>query len=784
MKETEITKFLVSFSGQIEFVTFPAGVFDDRLYINYDIVWGLDWDPISGLSSGTTQRARCGSDPERVVFNMPFEMVLSSTNISGWPQLILTVRAQNLISGDSLRGYALILLPPTTGNRVISAPLFRPRAATMLGEWLAWLTGRHPELADVRMLADGKDNYLLRTESYGMVTVNMTMVSKDMRKLGYDNQPPIFFGGNWSTSFFIKMRYILLLLVSAAVTFADELPPSCERPIYCNSSLLHYVQMARIFPDSKTYVDLQMRKDENTTLEDFNNLLKETNNNPSKEQLQKFVADYFDDMSELEAWTPSDHSDNPKFLNSITDDNLKQFGKDINAIWPTLARKVKPIVLEKPRQYSFIPVSHGFIVPGGRFKEIYYWDTYWIIEGLLISGMTTTARGMIENLIELLNKIGHIPNGSRWYYQERSQPPLLSAMIYRYYENTNDDKFLKENVEALEKEIYYWLDTHVVSFEKDEKLYTLLRYYSLSAGPRPESYFEDYENAQKFDNQNDHTDFYINIKSAAESGWDFSSRWFISSDGDNNGNLTNIRTTSIIPVDLNSIFANALDNLAYFYRILKNPRRSARWAAIAEQWKSAINGVLWNDEDGIWYDYDILNMKHRNYFYPSNVAPLWLNAVDKRIVVKHAPKVLKYLKNSQGLDFPGGIPASLVRSGEQWDFPNVWPPEVSIVINALENMKLPEASNLAKHLAQIWLRVCYKGFSENKQMFEKYDAEEPGKFGGGGEYTVQIGFGWSNGVVIEFLKKYGDKVTAYDNIDVSLTSADGDEAEKSEEIQK
>lgn len=83
MKETEITKFLVSFSGQIEFVTFPAGVFDDSLYICYDIVWGLDWDPISGLSSGTTQMARCGSDPEKVVFNMPFEMVFSSTNISG-----------------------------------------------------------------------------------------------------------------------------------------------------------------------------------------------------------------------------------------------------------------------------------------------------------------------------------------------------------------------------------------------------------------------------------------------------------------------------------------------------------------------------------------------------------------------------------------------------------------------------------------------------------------------------------------------------------------------------
>lgn len=577
------------------------------------------------------------------------------------------------------------------------------------------------------------------------------------------------------------MKRLLLILATAAVAIGDELPPSCDRPVYCNSSLLHYVQLARLYPDSKTFVDLQMRHDETTTLDAFGTLLKETNDNPSKEQIKKFVSDYFDETSELEDWTPPDHSDNPRYLLNVRDENLRQFGRDINAIWPTLARKVKSVVLEKPRQFSLIPVTNGFIVPGGRFKEIYYWDAYWIIEGLLISDMVTTAKGMIENLIELLNKLGHIPNGSRWYYQERSQPPLLSAMMYLYYKKTKDLQFLKENVKALEKELYYWLDTHVVSFEKDDKVHTLLRYYSPSAGPRPESYYEDYENAQKFDNANDHTEFYIDIKSAAESGWDFSSRWFIGAGGDNDGNLTDIHTRSIIPVDLNSIYANALANVALFHTVLGNPRRAAHWGAFAEQWTSTINEVLWNEEEGIWFDYDITNMKHRKYFYPSNVAPFWFNVIDKRVASKHAPKVLDYLKHSQGLDFPGGIPASLVRSGEQWDFPNVWPPEVSIVINALENMKLPEANQLAKHLSEIWIRVCYKGFTDNKQMFEKYDAENPGKFGGGGEYTVQKGFGWSNGVVIELLQKYGEVLAAFDNFDINLNAEVADEAEKSEE---
>ncbi|CAH0398059.1 unnamed protein product [Chilo suppressalis] len=190
MKDNEVTKFLVSFSGQIEYTVFPGGVFDERLYVQYDTVWGPDWSPLSGITSGTTQMACSGSDPERVVFNMPIEMVFSSTYAFGWPQLVITVRAQNSIGGDSLRGYALVLLPPTVGTRHVTSPLVRPKSATLLGEWLSWITGRYPELADPKMLASGKENYLLRTESYGAVTLVLTMVSKDMRKLGYDNQPP------------------------------------------------------------------------------------------------------------------------------------------------------------------------------------------------------------------------------------------------------------------------------------------------------------------------------------------------------------------------------------------------------------------------------------------------------------------------------------------------------------------------------------------------------------------------------------------------------------------
>ncbi|CAH0579004.1 unnamed protein product [Chrysodeixis includens] len=563
---------------------------------------------------------------------------------------------------------------------------------------------------------------------------------------------------------FYKMRGTLILLAAACLAHATDLPPSCSRPVYCDSNLLHHVQMARIFNDSKTFVDLVMNYDEAKTLHDFDVLLNETDQNPSKKQLEAFVDQYFSEEGELEEWQPTDFCDNPEFLKLIRDKDLRKFGKGINDIWPLLARKVKPAVREKPEQFSLVPVTHGFIIPGGRFKEIYYWDTYWIIEGLLVSGMEDTAKGMIENLIELLVKFGHIPNGSRWYYQERSQPPMLTDMVALYYKYTQDLEFLKANIASLENEISYWLDTQAVSFDKDGEYYTLLRYYSPSAGPRPESYFEDY-NVTIAMSEEERLDFYIDTKSAAESGWDFSSRWFVAADGSNSGDLTDLHTRYIIPVDLNAIFAGALKNVAHFHRLLNNGRKAAQYEVLLKQWMDTIQKVLWDDKDGIWYDYDFRDNRHRKYFYTSNVAPLWQGVVALDLVKTQGPKVVNYLKNSGGLDFPGGVPTSLKNTGEQWDCPNMWPPEVSIVVKALEHVGTKEASELAFDVAQTFVRACHSGFLQYKQMFEKYDAETPGELGGGGEYNMQYGFGWSNGVVLEMLNKYGSVLTANDSSD-------------------
>ncbi|XP_049869346.1 uncharacterized protein LOC126369097 [Pectinophora gossypiella] len=564
------------------------------------------------------------------------------------------------------------------------------------------------------------------------------------------------------------MKYLLLLVAALAVSSASEpLRPSCERPVYCDSKLLHHVMLQRIFPDSKTFVDLRLTQDPDTTLAEFDALLNETNDNPTKEQVTDFVSNHFANGSELHDWSPPDYNPDPIFLASIRDPTLRQFAKDINSIWPTLGRQVKQEVLDNPDRFSLIPVTHGFIIPGGRFKELYYWDTYWIIEGLLISGMDETVRGMIENLIEVLNKIGHVPNGSRWYYQERSQPPLLAAMMSIYIRHTGDIAFLKENMKHLETEIQYWLDTQRITFSVGDRAFTLLRYYAPSLGPRPESYYEDYKSAQVFTSEERKQEFYEDIKSAAESGWDFSTRWFVDNAGNLSSNLTEAHTRYIIPVDLNAIFANSLANAAHFEALLGNRFKANYYRKLAKQWRTDIEQALFHEKDGVWYDYDYVNKHHRRDFYPTNVAPLWMGAVDKDHVKKHATQVLEYLRLSHGLDYPGGVPASLIQSGEQWDFPNAWPPLVSMVVNAAEALDTDEGYQMAFEVAQTWVRACFIGYNSTKSMYEKYDAVVPGNYGGGGEYNVQSGFGWSNGVVLEFLAKYGQSMTVSDDPDDS-----------------
>lgn len=159
--------------------------------------------------------------------------------------------------------------------------------------------------------------------------------------------------------------------------------------IYCHGRLLDTIQMARIYNDSKTFVDMKLKQSPDETLKDFDEFMaKFTDRQPTKDELQQWVEENFEERgTEFETWTPDDHKKNPKVLDGINDKELRNFASDLNGIWLELGRKMKKDVADNPELYSIIYVENPVIVPGGRFLEFYYWDSYWIIRGLLLSEM-------------------------------------------------------------------------------------------------------------------------------------------------------------------------------------------------------------------------------------------------------------------------------------------------------------------------------------------------------------------------------------------------------------
>ncbi|XP_014478596.1 PREDICTED: trehalase-like isoform X3 [Dinoponera quadriceps] len=559
----------------------------------------------------------------------------------------------------------------------------------------------------------------------------------------------------------------LLVVLQSSATVADKpgttKPNPCSSEIYCYGELLHTIQMAGLYKDSKYFVDMKMKRPSNETLTSFDTFMSSLHNKPpTKRQVEQFVNETFElPGSEFEEWDPTDWKAEPAFLRKIEDHDLRQFGYELNSIWKMLGRKMKEDVRINEQLYSIIYVPNPVIVPGGRFREFYYWDSYWIVKGLLLSEMRTTVKGMLNNFVSIVDKIGFIPNGGRIYYKMRSQPPLLISMVHEYLKNTHDHEWLKQNLWLLEKEFDFWMTNRTVNVEKDGVNYTLARYYEESSGPRPESYKEDFLTSQSFRTAEEKDNYYSELKTAAESGWDFSSRWFVH-EGTNKGNLTNLKTRSIIPVDLNTIIYRNARLLAKYNRQMGNETKAAYYDDIAEKWKEAVTIVLWHEEVGAWLDYDILNDIKRDYFYPTNILPFWADCYDTSKKADYVSKVLKYLEKSEIMLNDGGIPTTLEHSGEQWDYPNAWPPLQYFFIMSLDNTGDAWAQRLAYEISERWVRSNYKAFNETHNMYEKYDATVSGGHGTGGEYEVQLGFGWSNGVIMDLLNKYGDRLTAED----------------------
>jgi alpha,alpha-trehalase len=260
------------------------------------------------------------------------------------------------------------------------------------------------------------------------------------------------------------------------------------------------------------------------------------------------------------------------------------------------------------------------------------------------------------------------------------------------------------------------------------------RYYDKGDTPRPESYKEDHALAQQY--QGDQTKLYRDLRSAAESGWDFSSRWF--RDGKS---LITIHTTDIIPVDLNSLLAHLEKMIAKGYRLRGNSAEAARYDKTADLRRRAILTFCWDPEKEYFYDYDFVAGTRTEVRSLAGMFPLFFQIGQKDIAEKAALAIERHFLKQ------GGLVTTLTDTDQQWDAPNGWAPLQWITYKALKNYQL---DGLANEIRRRWLRQNTRVFEATGKMMEKYNVMDTTLIAGGGEYPNQDGFGWTNGVAIAF----------------------------------
>ncbi len=580
-------------------------------------------------------------------------------------------------------------------------------------------------------------------------------------------------------------------------------------------------------------------------IEAFNQLSQPITNNS---ELTEFLSTYFGQAgSELEEVPEEELETDPTFLEDVNDPVVADFVRQVIDIWPDLTRRYAGGGNCTECVDSFLEVNRTFVIAGGRFREPYYWDSFWIIEGLLRTqgSFTEIARNIIENFLDFVEDFGFVPNGARVYYLNRSQPPLLTAMVSAYVEYTGDESILERALPLLEKELDFWMTNRTVTVETSAGHVTLNRYNVENNQPRPESYREDYVTANNesyyasdgtiYPEREPLTDeekatLYRNLASGAESGWDYSSKWLrtpLDAAEDTYFPLRSLNVIETVPVELNSILYLNEMTISQLYRSAGNAKACADYASRAARRSDAMFELMWNETYSSYFDYNLTSSSQNVFqpadenadedendtrgapegyqvrFTPAQYYPFWTGAAPEEL--RNDPSVVRqaYGRVEALLDRKAGaIAASNFASGQQWDEPNVWPPLQYILIKGLLNTGRPgnngngkgDGNNknynnynnedyawtqtLALRLAQRYLDSTFctwratggatpelpqlEGAQANGTIFEKYADNATNVAGGGGEYEVVEGFGWTNGVLIWVADLFGEDLVQPD----------------------
>ncbi|WP_439698833.1 alpha,alpha-trehalase TreF [Mucilaginibacter sp. AW1-7] len=514
----------------------------------------------------------------------------------------------------------------------------------------------------------------------------------------------------------MRRLFLLAFLFFTLGVKAQTLTPRQQFP-----GLFEAVQLGQIFPDNKTFVDAVPKQDPAMIMKAY----QDEKDKPGFD-IKTFVLAHFD--------MPVSH-------NSFQTDIEAGIRKHIDTLWHVLQRRPDEA---KPFSSS-LALPNPYIVPGGRFREIYYWDSYFTMLGLQESHQVKVIHNMVENFAYLIDKYGFIPNGNRAYYLTRSQPPFFAMMVNLLAKNEGE-KVLVHFRPQLMREYEYWMQgwkglaanqaSHRVVKMAGGEL--LNRYWDESDQPREESFVQDVTAGKE--TKQPLPQFYHNIRAAAASGWDFSTRWF-----DASGKLPTIQTTSLVPVDLNCLLYNLELTIARSLNQIQNAKLAKLYRERAARRKAAILKYCWNQKTGWFDDYNWQLNQLSNI--PTLAAEFPLEF--KIATDEQARLVAEGLKNN--FLKAGGLVTTLNFSGQQWDAPNGWAPLQYMAIDGLENYHY---NILAKEIATRWLRLNIRVFKQTGKLLEKYNVVDTKLTAGGGEYPLQDGFGWTNGVLLHLINRY------------------------------
>jgi alpha,alpha-trehalase len=388
----------------------------------------------------------------------------------------------------------------------------------------------------------------------------------------------------------------------------------------------------------------------------------------------------------------------------------------IKAYWPKLTK------FHPKDDESLLGLPFPYLVPAYEeghefdFDELYYWDSYFMVQGMLDTEHKELVMGILEDLLHIFKRFNAIPNASRTYLTGRSQPPFLTSFIWDVYQGYKlDNKWLARAIDIAKKEYEtVWMGTtkpHVRQVYRG-----LSRYYDVN---------------------------YINDLAEAESGWDMTPRF-------------GHKALNYLPVDLNALLYKYEMDFARVARLLGDMREAAEWETAARHRKATMDELMWDKNRDLYCDYNYVKERRGNVNSLATYYPLWAGMVDEH-QAKHLVKALKRFENKGGLVTTDALPIGQYVLGAvpmQWAYPNGWAPLHYLVVKGLQRYGYQTD---ARRIAQKWLKTNLAWFQKYGVFLEKYNVVVPGKPPTKGLYPSQTGFGWTNAIFEYFCQEFVDK---------------------------